>query len=358
MTAPPTRIAGLPRVLVALLGLLAAAFVLWSALPSPAPPPRIAKTVPGKPESAGDLALYGGIVAAMQKGADYYPTAVAAQRAGNYPLKPFFAVRLPTLATLQSSLPPSILVVALWLMVIAVIVAWGWRVRDAFASRSRAAIAGLLLAGGLAAFMLPTTAWFHEIWAAPLVALSLALWRADRLPWASLGCAAAALVIRETAVILPLAMIAAALLERRMREAALWLALLGAFAVVLALHANALAPLLRAGDLVSPGWSGLLGWGFVVDAVSLSSVLRLAPGWLAGALLASSLVGWAGWRDRRGLRVIGTLIGYALFIGLFGRPDTFYWALMPAPLALMGLVFLPPLLTDGARAFGWAKERA
>ena len=35
------------------------------------------------------------------------------------------------------------------------------------------------------------------------------------------------------------------------------------------------------------------------------------------------------------------LLGYGVMLAVFARGDTFYWALIAAPLALLGLVFVP-----------------
>jgi hypothetical protein len=40
------------------------------------------------------------------------------------------------------------------------------------------------------------------------------------------------------------------------------------------------------------------------------------------------------------------LAAYAALIGIFARSDTFYWALMVAPVFLVGLVFVPDGLRD------------
>ena len=65
------------------------------------------------------------------------------------------------------------------------------------------------------------------------------------------------------------------------------------------------------------------------------------PDALAAALLILSLFGWtlvpAGWA----LRTAILLAGYGAMVAPFARVDTFYWALIAAPLSFAGLVFLP-----------------
>jgi len=45
-------------------------------------------------------------------------------------------------------------------------------------------------------------------------------------------------------------------------------------------------------------------------------------------------------------------------LALFARADTFYWALIPAPLAYVGLAFLPKILSDLAEAVQRTPYRA
>jgi hypothetical protein len=105
------------------------------------------------------------------------------------------------------------------------------------------------------------------------------------------------------------------------------------------------AQVVRPLDPASPGWSGMLGFGFFVRTMSISTALSLAPLWLAAPLVGLALAGWASWRDPLGLRVFATLATYTLLLSVFGRTDTFYWGLLVAPLLLVGLAFA----VDGMR---------
>ncbi|MDP8914422.1 MAG: hypothetical protein M3N39_12720, partial [Pseudomonadota bacterium] len=53
-----------------------------------------------------DLALYQAIAARVGAGENYYAAAVTEQRARDYPLRPIFTVRLPTLAWMVGTLGP------------------------------------------------------------------------------------------------------------------------------------------------------------------------------------------------------------------------------------------------------------
>ena len=90
----------------------------------------------------------------------------------------------------------------------------------------------------------------------------------------------------------------------------------------------------------------MLGFGFFVKTMTLSTALLLAPLWLAAPLVCLALFGWAAWRDLVGLRALAVFAAYAALLGLFGRTDTFYWGLMIAPILLVGLAFAPDALRD------------
>ena len=53
----------------------------------------------------------------------------------------------------------------------------------------------------------------------------------------------------------------------------------------------------------------------------------------------------AGWA----LRAAILLAGYGAMLALLARTDTFYWALIAAPLSFAGLVFVPKAITDLAK---------
>jgi len=79
---------------------------------------------------------------------------------------------------------------------------------------------------------------------------------------------------------------------------------------------------------------------------------------ISAGLLVLSLFGWASVKTGWALRVTMLLAGYTATLALFARADTFYWGLLPAPLAYVGLVFLPKALSDLAEAVGRTPYRA
>ena len=342
--AQPSRFAGLTG-RQARIGLILVALLITlceTALFVPAPP---AVTGTSRADDQADVMLYETIVEGVRHGGNYYDVTAQALRAGDYPLKPFVTFRLPTLAEVQAALPPAVVLTCLYLLAFAVFLAWAIRLGRALNRRPPVIVALALLSGGMIAFVQPDLVAFHEIWAGLFIALGLALRRPGRwIEAVALGLVA--MLIRETAALYVAVMCAAAWWEGERREAIVWAATVVVLAVVVAAHAHAVAAVVRPLDPHSPGWSGLLGPGFFVLTLSISTVLKLASLWLAALLVALALVGWAGWRDPLAARALAVFIVYGALLALFGRPDTFYWGLMVAPTFLIGLAFAPDAVRD------------
>ncbi|WP_010185289.1 hypothetical protein [Sphingomonas sp. PAMC 26605] len=344
--AQPSRYAALPqaraRVAVALLAVLLLASLL--ALVSPGPPP-VQHTPEARADDQRDVMLYETIVQGVRGGGGYYAVTAQALRTGDYPMRPFVTFRLPTLAVVEAAFPPVAMIALLYVLVAGVGYAWYRRLDGVFNRRPPVLIALALLAAGLMAFVQSDLVTFHEIWGGLLIALSLALRREDR--WIeAVAIGLIAMLIRETAALYVGVMALLALAEGRRREAIGWAATLGVLAIVVALHAQAVATVVRDTDPASPGWAGLLGFGFFVKTMQLSTALDLAPLWLAAPLVALALFGWSAWRSPLALRALATFVAYAALLALFGRTDTFYWGLMIAPMLLIGLAFAPDGLRD------------
>lgn len=353
--AGATRFATLPRPRARIgLALLALLLLLCLSALFAAQPPSVGANDTGvsanspaeAPPHDSDSALYEKIVAGIRGGAgDYYTVATDAMRAGRYPLRPFVAVRMPALATVQAVLPgwgPSLLLMLLSAVTAA---AWGLRLREALSGRAPRIVASLLLLGSMLAFLQPGLWPVHELWAGLLVALSLALRRPGRwIEAVALGLAA--MLIRETAALYVIVMAVFAWREGARAEARGWVAALLLFGLALAAHAHAVMGATGPLDAALPGWTSLLGVGFFVKAVTLSTALQLLPLWAGAVLAGLALFGWASWADPLGRRFLVILIVYGALIGVFARPENFYWALIVAPVFLVGLVFVPDGLRD------------
>lgn len=323
-----------------LLVLLAASS--WSASTSPAPKVRTSEA------QHSDLQLYRDIITRVRGGENYYRATAAELRKGNYPLKPFFTFRLPTHATIYAALGEQVMVVVFWLLSAALMIAWWIRLR-ACLPKLLIAASLILIAGGLGGLLQPQTGLFHESWAALLLALMIAVYRPERI-WPAVLAGAAALMIRELALPMILAMAGLALIEKRWREAATWSAVILLFAIYMALHAQWVAQVVVPNDPASPGWSGLLGLQFALKSIARVTMGIRLPAAIASILLFLSLFGWASVRAGWALRTAILLAGYGTMVALFARTDTFYWALIAAPLSFVGLVFVPKAIADLAKA--------
>lgn len=338
------------RLALALLALLLLACL--TALTTAGPPP--ASRDPARAaEDKADVLLYESIVAGLRNGDDYYTVTAKALRRGDYPLRPFVTFRLPTLALIEARQPLMASIVMLYVLAAGVLLAWTIRLRPAFQRAPPLAIAMVLLVGGMAAFVQAELVHFHEVWAGLLIALSLALRRDDRFAHA-VAFGLIAMLIRETAALYVLTMAGLALVEGRRREAWSWGAALAVMVPVIAAHAWAVDRVVSSADPASPGWAGLLGFGFFVKTMSISTALAIAPPWSSALLVGLALFGWAAWPGSLARRALATFVAYALLLSLFGRVDTFYWGLMIAPSFLVGLAFVPDGLKD---LIGAARDR-
>ena len=342
----PTRFAALRQARAQIaLGLLALLLLAClSALVTAGPPP-VSKDPAKRADDKADILLYESIIAGLRNNGDYYTVTATALRRGDYPLRPFVTFRLPTLAVIQAAIPPIGSVILLYTLAAGVLLAWTIRLRLAFARAPPLAIALVLLIGGMAAFVQVELVNFHEVWAGLLIALSLALRRDDR--WAhAVAFGLMAMLIRETAALYLLTMAGLAVIEGRRREAISWGAALGVMVPVIAAHAWAVSRVVDSADPASPGWAGLLGFGFFVKTMSISTALAIAPAWLSALLVGLALFGWSAWPGSLARRALATFAAYGVLLSLFGRVDTFYWGLMIAPTFLVGLAFVPDGLKD------------
>jgi hypothetical protein len=219
------------------------------------------------------------------------------------------------------------------------------------------ALTVFLIAGGLGGMLQPQTGLFHESWAALLLALMVTI-RTPENPWPAILAGGLALMIRELALPMILAMGGLALVEKRWREAAGWALVVVLFGMYMTLHAHWVGQVVQPGDPASQGWSRMLGLQFALKSLAKVTFGIRLPDAIGAALLILSLFGWASVRTGWALRVTLLLAGYGLMLALFARADTFYWALIPAPLAFAGLAFLPNALADLAKAVWQAPYQA
>jgi hypothetical protein len=342
----PSRFAGISKRHARwwLAGLVLLMLVAATALITPGPPP-VSHDPAAAAANLSDVMLYEHIVAGVRAGGNYYAVAADAQRQGDYPMRPFVTMRLPTLAIVQAMLPDLSVIVLIYGIAAATLWAWYVRLSDAFV-RVAPRVIGLALlgCGGMICVRTDLIA-FHEIWAGLLIALSLALWREnDWIP--AIGIATCAMLVRETAALYAMVMAGMALWSGNRREAAGWGIGMAVLAVAVIAHFYGWSLVVKPGDSFGPGWSGLLGFGFFAKTITLLTALAPLPQLAGVILVALAIFGWASWRHPTALRAMAVLAAYALLISLFCRTDTYYWGLMVAPFILIGLAFAPDGLRD------------
>jgi len=281
-----------------------------------------------------DQLLYRAVAADVARGASYYDSAIARQRAWNYPVRPFVTVRMPVLAWVQARLGDAGLRILAGIAALALFPLWMHRLKGrAFTLRLAAIMA--LVATALPLVFSPFI-YFHDYWAGLLLAFAIALhparWRA--------GVATLAALIRELTA--PFLAIEAAVTLMRSRRPILAAPALGGLIVIagiLALHAWAVWSRTSPADLASAGWSGLRGPAGVVGDIAGLTVLQFLPFPLAAALVFLPLLGWCEFDDG------GTALCWFGFflcaIALLARADNSYWAANVLPAYFAGLAFVP-----------------
>lgn len=337
--------------LTALVGLAILALPVSPALQRAIEPSPVSVPPSGRAEFGRDtdLMLYDSVIAHVAAGKNYYAAAIAEQRARSFPVRPGFAVRLPTLATIEATIGPLGTALAAISLLGAIAVAWWRRFGDEGADPARRRLATALVVAGSSFLLNPTYHVLHELWAGGLVALALGLHRPGR--WhGALAVVALALAIRELVLPFVLLMAAMAAWRRDWQETAAWAALAAAFVALLAWHLSIVAGYVEPSDSTGPSWLALRGLAGWLGNLVQSSQLHLLPWALAAPLPLLAVLGWCGWRTPAGAAASLLLLGYGAAFMIAGRENNFYWGLVVTPVLFAGLAFAPGALHDLARA--------
>jgi len=331
-----------PRAIVVLVVLVIAIGFGLSAAPEGAIAPTSSAS------EYGDADLYRELAARVSAGESYYPAAVALQQLHGYPTTPFIVVRPPTLTLLRVALGDGLSTALLVTLGAAGILALGRQVDRSGASRVEWAGAVLLLGLNAALFAVAPIGWFSEAWAGALIMLAIGL-RGEKRWWPAVIAGFAAACFRELALPFLLVMAAVSWRQGRRRETTAWLAAVGAFCLLLALHAFAVQAAQPLDPVASQGWLRFGGWSFVLSAVATSSVLWMLPWATVAFIVPLALFGWL-FAGRVGQLVLATC---GLFIAGFlvvGRSTNTYWGLLFAAVLVAGLAFAPRGLVTTVRA--------
>ena len=341
-------LARLPRPIALLIAALLIAASLWCFV-SPSQQVPLAK-----PGQYTDMRLYRDIVTQVQAGKPYHQAAAELQRANGYPLKPFITVREPTLAWLAARFGWDALQKVAGLLVLANIGVWLFAMPTSLTKAERiGALFGIV--SGSVAVAVPAAMPISELWCGLLISIALGLTIAARRHWwGPMVVIAAALALREMA--LPFLLLAGvfAAWERRWKELAGWSIVLAGFLIGMGFHAAAVLEQVRPGDPGSPGWLGLVGLSGVLMALDHTSaaIILWQPLGLFVCLLP--VLGWGAMSGRNWLFALLLLLGYALMIALFSRPDIFYWGFLISPSWFAGLALVPRGMWQLGRAIAHA----
>jgi len=346
-----TLYARLPRWACLMLLAAVAVLVLLPARPHPALyiPGERTWGAPAVENAKGDAALYQKIVADMQAGQGYYQAAAAEHRALHYPTTPAQVFRMPALAWLLAALRVPALQYAVLLSLYGAILVFFYReVRTRQTSLAARMAAVVVAVTGLSIVGVSGGIYWHEVWAALLIAASLLSWRAQRW-WPAVLCGLAACLIREIAVPYLLVMAGFAAWERRWKELFAWGAAILVFAAAYLAHISVAATLYRPGDIASGSWLALGGWDFVLATAKWNILLHMLPYPLIALAVCAGVLGLAGCREARTRRAAVIVAGYLTAFLVVGRSDNYYWGMLYTPLLAAGFLWAPAALRDLAR---------
>lgn len=303
--------------------------------------PRGMERIHSEPPPAGvtlisDTQLYKNVSARVAEGEDYYEVSADENRRHGYWLVPFFTVRPPAFAWFASIAPLEAAQFALFGLCCVL-----WILYPGLRPYERVLLAPAMAMGGWHVFMGPM--WLHEYWAGLLLAISLAVYRQDRW-WISVVPALLAALIREFAIPFLLLAGAFAIFNRRWHEFAGWTAATLAIVAYLGWHAWQVAGVTLPSDLSATGWGAVVGPSQAMAMTVNQSLLRILPDTLDRLVLALSIIGWLGLRNRTGAFAFLYLCGMLLMIAIGAKPENFAWPLMLFPLWAGGIVFVPRLI--------------
>jgi hypothetical protein len=317
--------------------------------------------------TAPDLQLYREIVAEVRGGGNYYGIAANKLPQFGFPTTSPLNWRLPTYAWVFAQLPTteSARLVLAVLSIAGLALAFVANARSS--SLGYAALTTFLLFGVVCWTFDGDAYLAQEPWAAALILISLSAYAlAGRgrsqetgnsdsrrsAVWSGISIAAGtlALIFRELA--LPYCGIACLLAawKRRWIEAAAWAAGLELFFAFFAWHVGQVQAQLAATNAPSATdltqWLRLGGLDYVLLTTRMNSLLFTFPGWLLWLYLVASLIGLAHRREETSTLACFAALSYILTFAFLGRPENFYWGLLPAPLLAWGTAHAPSAICE------------
>ena len=292
----------------------------------------------------GDVRLWQNVLDRMRQGQSYYSAMeMALRNTGNYPLRPFWSFRLPTLACFMSifktNFVPRIL---LALLAIAMVLFWSKLLLESSGWIS-VLLGNILLTFSVVCAVLPSAIVWHDLWAGVLVAMSIGLYSKNRTLSVLFGLLALTLRIQVVPFIIVMGCFA--LFEKRFRESGVWFAALGAFVIYVTIHAYFVSKHVTDSD-PSKNWIGFGGWSFIIATTrwTLPGIVGLS--FASGALLPVSLFSLASWHNACARRAAATMLVYCFAFMIMGNPDNDYWGLLYSPLWAVGVACSPKTIRE------------
>jgi hypothetical protein len=306
--------------------------------------------------TAPDLQLYREIVAEVRNGRNYYDAAHEKIPQFGFPISSPLNWRLPTYAWLFSLLPNKCWIQAMLLLLAISGLLLAYAAKQRQSGVGYAAVTTFLLFGVVRWTFDGEAYLAQEVWAAVLVMISLAAHARGRgaqrgregkgekgrqaWRWLAVSAGVGALFFRELA--LPFCGVAClvAAANRSIVEAAAWAVGILAFLAFFAWHVGQVRSQLAGTDVAEAGglsqWLRLGGLDYVLLTTRMNSLLFHAPAWLLWLYLLASLAGLSRQRDESSVLACLAALAYLVAFAFLGRPENFYWGLLPAPLLAWG----------------------
>jgi hypothetical protein len=315
-----------------------------------------------------DLALYSEVIREVHTGRNYYEVAREKIPSYGFPVASPLNWRLPTYAWTLSCLrcggQIQLLLIAFSIFALAL----SFTAHCRTSSVGLAAVATFLLFGVVRWAIDGYAFLAQEPWAATLMLISLAAGSlaggspTKSIGWRVLSIAAgiAALLFRELALPYCAAACVLAAWNRRWLEMAAWTAGIALFFAFFAWHVAQVKAQLAGLDVAASAdlaqWLRFGGLDFVLLTTRLNGLLFAAPGWLLWLYLLLALVGLSRGNDETSRIACLASLGYLLAYAAIGRPENFYWGLLPAPLLAWGITQAPRALCDLFAAAGLSQR--
>jgi hypothetical protein len=234
------------------------------------------------------------------------------------------------------------------LAIVAMLLAFEWTAREG--GRGPSALCVLLMIGAALPCFLSNYFVMPVLWAGALIAISVCACGIDR-PKLGVVSGIAAVFVRDLAGPYCVFGLAAALWQRRMKEAEMWAVGLSAYAVLFGGHWWAVDALQTPADVAQPqSWVQFGGAAFLISAVQLNGFLLVLPQWVSAIYFPLALLGFASWSSPAGQRAGLAAMMYVVLFAMIGQPFNQYWGAMIAPLLCLGAARAPLALRDLYRA--------